>query len=188
MSPRDDLRGPDVLLRRGIPSDAPRLARVAAALFTETSGAANRPEDMTDYLASAFSEEQQRRELSEPSTRVWLAMEATGEIAGLAYVRLNVSPPTSCAVSAQRPAELARLYTEQRWHGKGLGQQLMEAVLRTAREHESDIVWLGVWERNARAIAFYRKEGFETVGEQDFILGSSRQRDFVMVRRLAATR
>lgn len=179
---------PDVSLRRGAPTDAQRLARVAAALFTETFGAANRPEDVTAYLATAFSEERQRRELSEPAIHVWLAIEATGEIAGLVYVRLNVPLPRSCAVTARRPAELARLYTEQRWHGKGLGRRLMEAALRTAGEHDCDIVWLGVWQRNARAIAFYRKEGFQIVGEQEFMVGASRERDFVMVRGLAATR
>jgi len=50
------------------------------------------------------------------------------------------------------------------------------------------VLWLGVWERNARAIAFYRKQGFEVVGEQEFMLGADRQRDLVMARRLTGER
>jgi ribosomal protein S18 acetylase RimI-like enzyme len=63
---------------------------------------------------------------------------------------------------------------------------LMEAAISTAREWRADVLWLGVWERNDRAIAFYEKQGFRIVGAQDFMLGSDRQRDHVMARDLTS--
>ena len=44
------------------------------------------------------------------------------------------------------------------------------------------MLWLGVWQENPRAIAFYQRSGFNIVAEQTFMLGSDRQMDFVMAR------
>ena len=71
-------------------------------------------------------------------------------------------------------------------HGKGVAQRLMNECLTSARDMGARYIWLGVWERNPRAIAFYRKAGFQEIGEQYFQLGSDRQRDIVMGRPLAA--
>jgi GNAT superfamily N-acetyltransferase len=80
--------------------------------------------------------------------------------------------------------ELERFYVDQRWHGRGIAAQLMDAVLRVARGLDGDALWLGVWERNAKAIRFYEKQGFECVGAQTFRLGSDVQHDDVMRRPL----
>ena len=72
------------------------------------------------------------------------------------------------------------------WHGKGLAQALMDACIGELRRQNADAVWLGVWEHNPRAIAFYRKCGFTEVGEHVFVLGEDPQRDVVMVKPLPA--
>ena len=64
--------------------------------------------------------------------------------------------------------------------GKGVGSQLMEASLHEARRKNKEVVWLGVWERNQRAIDFYLKWGFEKFDETDFLLGDDVQRDWLM--------
>jgi GNAT superfamily N-acetyltransferase len=181
----DATRG--LVLRRATTADAPRLAAAAAALFRDTFGAANRPEDMDAYLAHAFSETRQRAELSAFDERVWLALDGGEEIAGYVHVRLGARPPMGSAPS-ERPAEIARLYADRRWHGRGLGAALMDAAVATALEWGGDLLWLGVWEKNPRAIAFYAKHGFLDVGEQEFWLGADRQRDRVMARRLTGRR
>jgi ribosomal protein S18 acetylase RimI-like enzyme len=61
---------------------------------------------------------------------------------------------------------------------------LMQACLDQARKAEHDVVYLGVWEHNPRAIAFYRKWGFEKVGEHVFLLGDDEQTDWLMLRPL----
>ena len=68
--------------------------------------------------------------------------------------------------------------------GSGAGAALMRELLRAARGAGHDTIWLGVWEQNYRAIAFYRKWGFETVGEHIFQVGDDPQNDILMSLRL----
>src|SRR5436305_271799 len=78
------------------------------------------------------------------------------------------------------PVELARFYVAHAWHGRGIAQALMDAVKNAAEVLGGKTLWLGVWERNARAIAFYEKCGFRTVGSHPFLVGSDLQTDLVM--------
>jgi ribosomal protein S18 acetylase RimI-like enzyme len=61
----------------------------------------------------------------------------------------------------------------------------MRAVLETVRTVGSDRIWLGVWERNGRALAFYRKFGFEVFGDHVFQFGRDPQRDLIMALEVA---
>jgi ribosomal protein S18 acetylase RimI-like enzyme len=88
------------------------------------------------------------------------------------------------SVAAKRPAELTRIYVLSEWHGRGIASALMRDALDAAAGHGCDRLWLGVWEHNPKAMAFYRKHGFEIVGTQSFMLGQDRQRDLVMAVKL----
>jgi len=172
----------EILMRLAKPADAGALSCAAAKFFRDTFGAANRPEDLAAYLANAFSESRQRAELSDAKNRVWLA--TIGEdILGYAHVRL-ASAQSGKVVAESRQVEIARIYADQRWHGRGLGRALMRMCIATAQDWGAELLWLGVWEKNPRAIAFYEKNGFQVVGEQPFLLGAELQRDLVMARRL----
>ena len=78
--------------------------------------------------------------------------------------------------------ELKRFYIDRAWQGAGLAQALMRATLDAAIVSGARTLWLGVWEHNPRAIAFYRKFGFVEVGMHDFMLGRDRQTDLIMAR------
>src|SRR5215218_6648828 len=160
-----------IALRRATPADAARLAA-----FADTFGAQNRPEDMAAYLAEAFGEAAQRAELTDPRFTVFLA-ELDGELAGYAMLREGPAPPCVPDASA---IEIARLYAGRRWIGAGLGTLLMQRCLVEAASRGRRTIWLGVWERNARAICFYQRWHFTIVGSQPFQLGSDRQNDRVM--------
>ena len=101
------------------------------------------------------------------------------ELAGFAQLRWGNSP--DCVIGA-RPGELQRLYVLESWHGQGIAQQLMQASIEAMQQRGSDCLWLGVWECNYRALAFYKKAGFVAVGEHVFHLGSSAQRDLLLTR------
>jgi ribosomal protein S18 acetylase RimI-like enzyme len=73
----------------------------------------------------------------------------------------------------------------QEYIGKGVGRELMAAAIREAGQRGCDSVWLGVWEKNPRAIAFYKKWGFQEVGSHVFQLGDDLQTDFIMELMLA---
>lgn len=165
-------------LRRAVAADALALSRVAEATFRATFAAANTAADMDRHCATKFGVRQQSEEIAAPSLETWLAMEGDA-IAGFAQLRCHVKPR---CVSASSACEVQRLYVESRYHGKGVAAQLMEACIGAARRHGTAALWLGVWERNPRAIAFYSKCGFVEVGEQVFPLGQDMQRDLVMAR------
>ena len=171
-------------IRLATPDDAPALAAAGSAFFRDTFGPANRPEDIEDYLAHAFSESRQRAEITESGARILIATGSDGEIVGYVHVRLGAMPPSTSSAPAGRSAEIARLYADRQWHGHKLGAALMDAAVASAVQWGAELLWLGVWEQNPRAIAFYAKHGFVDVGEQEFLLGSDRQSDRIMARHL----
>ena len=169
---------------RATTADAARLATLAAATFSDTFAADNTADDMAAYLAQTFGERRQRDELEAPGNLVLFA-ERDGQTVGYAMLRDGAAP--SC-VDGDAPLEIARLYAIRGAIGSGIGSALMSACLETAAERGRDVLWLGVWERNARAIAFYERWGFRDVGSQSFQLGTDRQTDRVMMRRVGEAR
>jgi ribosomal protein S18 acetylase RimI-like enzyme len=170
-------------IRRATVADAASLSAVAARWFEETFGPQNDPEDMRLYMEKAFSEGQQAAELSDP-WRVTLLVEEDGELAGYAYLRRTPPDAAHPGVPTGEAVEIQRFYVGSGHHGRGVAARLMEAAMETARGMGGELLWLGVWEHNTRAIRFYRKHGFEDVGEQDFLLGTDLQHDRVMTRPL----
>ncbi|MFO1414190.1 MAG: GNAT family N-acetyltransferase [Burkholderiales bacterium] len=167
-------------IRRARRADASALAAVAEATFRATFATANTPADMERHCRATYGEAIQAAEIADPC-RLTLLCEDAGRLVGYAQLRWGKAP--ACVV-AQAPAEIQRLYVVAAAHGKGIAQQLMAACLAALAQRAADVAWLGVWERNPRAIAFYRKAGFREVGEHVFVLGTDAQRDVVMMRPL----
>jgi len=171
-------QNPDLMIRRGNRDDASLLVELGARTFAETFAADNTPEDMAAYITDSFNLTQQMAELADPAS-TFLIAEAGGTAAG--YAMLYAGEPLE-AVEGANPVELVRLYAVRDWLGRGVGQALMRTCLDEARRARHRTIWLGVWERNARAQAFYRKWNFRAVGEHVFQLGSDPQRDILMER------
>lgn len=165
-----------VVIRAATSSDAASLAVLAERTFRETFAADNSEENINQHCARRFGAEVQGEEIADPQFATLLA-EVAGELVGFAQLRL--AHPAAC-VRGDQPAELHRIYVARPWHGRGVARQLMRAVCATAARAGSDCIWLGVWERNPRAIAFYRKCGFAVVGDHVFMLGQDRQRDLIL--------
>jgi diamine N-acetyltransferase len=166
-----------VQIRPAVVADASTLAKLAARTFEETFGADNTPEDLKAHLASAYGTAQQAAELADPHERTLLAYQ-DGELIGFAQVRRKAFP--SCVV-AERPVELHRFYLLRSAHGAGAAMPLMQKARDAAMELGGTHMWLGVWERNPRAVAFYRKSGFVKVGAHEFVVGSDVQTDWVFL-------
>jgi ribosomal protein S18 acetylase RimI-like enzyme len=168
------------LIRRASAVDAHLLAQLAARTFQETFAADNKPEDMTAYLAAAFSPEKQAAELADPRSIFFIA-EANDAAAG--YAQLHAGDAPAC-IEGTNTIELARIYVAQEFLGRGVGEALMRACMDEASRAGHRTIWLGVWEKNERAQAFYRKWGFQVVGQHVFQLGSDPQTDLLMARAL----
>lgn len=178
-----------IQVRRASLDDAARLSEFGAATFRQSFEAENAAADMALYLADSFGPERQSAEIEDPAGTVLLAehRDASGAVEMVGYAQV-VSGPAPDVVRGPSPIELKRLYVARTWHGQGVAQALMDAVLDDARVRGAQTVWLGVWERNPRAAAFYAKYGFTRVGEHTFLLGTDAQTDWLMARPLAADR
>lgn len=172
----------EIIIRQAVVEDSKMLTDLAYSTFWDAfhDHPKNAPDDLAAYMQEAFSEEQMQRELSDANS-IFLIAEIEGELAG--YARL-ITGSTEHGISAKDPLELNRLYSHQRFLGKGVGQSLMDACFERAKELGHDVMWLGVWEYNPRARRFYEKNGFYEVGKHTFQLGSDPQTDLLVQRSL----
>jgi ribosomal protein S18 acetylase RimI-like enzyme len=140
----------------------------------------NAPDDLAHYMRQAFNVDQITVELAD-DTNVFLIATIDDKSAG--YAKLAIDSIED-GIVAERPIELARLYSHQEYLGRGVGQDLMDACFENARGIGRDVMWLGVWEFNPRAQRFYEKNGFHVVGKHTFQLGSDPQTDLLMQKAL----
>lgn len=169
---------PVVKIRRAEHEDAGLLAELGARTFAETFATDNTPEDMAAYVGASFNLAQQTAELADPAS-TFLIAEVDEVVAG--YAQLHDGEPAE-GIDGPKAVELVRLYASREYLGRGIGKALMQACLTEAQQTGHRTIWLGVWERNLRAQAFYCKWNFQIVGEHVFQLGSDPQRDLLMER------
>ncbi len=179
-APQHDAAGAraSVTVRIAAAEDNVLLAELGARTFYDAFAADNDPGDMVAYMTQAFGPEIQAAELAEPET-TFLVAESGGSPVGYARLRRGPAPE---AVPGSRRMELGRLYAEREWMGQGVGRALMESALGIAAAEDCDVIWLSTWDRNSRGMAFYGRWGFEIVGEQDFLVGTDLQHDFLLAR------
>ncbi len=180
MKPETSLH-PNLIVRVGKAEDAGLLVELGARTFSETFAADNTPEDMAAYLPSAFGPAQQAAELADPHCLFHIA-ETNGVAVGYAMLR---SGNVLDGVTSNKPIELVRLYVSRESLGSGAGAALMQACIGQAKQRGYKTLWLGVWEHNHRARAFYRKWNFHEVGTHVFQLGDDPQTDILMQRSIS---
>ena len=169
-----------IQIRQAAPVDADMIADISRRTFYDSFAHQNKPEDIAQYMDHQFTRESIIAEVGAPGN-IFLLAYLEGQLMG--YVRLlEHAPPPGMG---EGPAiEIVRLYAEQAAIGQGVGSALMQGTIDLARAQGKHWIWLGVWEHNHRAIGFYTKWGFEKFGDHPFILGSDRQTDWWMKKRL----
>lgn len=169
-----------VTYRLATVADGPALAAAGRRCFAETFGAHFPPQDMATHLERSFGAGGLPADLAgNPACRVRMA-EEEDRIAG--YLKLM-----PMALPVEHPAgalEIRQFYVLAPWQGAGIAAALMDWAIAAARESGAPALFLSVWEKGARAIAFYRKHGFEIAGSAPFALGGSVMVDPVMRRDL----
>ena len=163
-------------IRYGTLADAKLLAEIGAKTFYDAFAKDNTPENIALYLEKSFSPEIQLAQLSDPEI-VFLIAELEGKPVGFAKLNLNHDHNSQ---ENPKTLELERIYAIQEFIGKGVGKELMQACIDEARKRGCDSIWLGVWEKNPRAIVFYKKWGFKEIGTHVFNLGNDPQMDYIM--------
>lgn len=160
--------------------DVKTLTDLGRRTFVETFSRYNKKEDMDLYVAETFNSDKQLNEIQDPNRLIeiaWINNEPSG------FLHL-LNGAVDASIKGSKPIEILRLYADSKWHGKGVGVGLMNRSLQIAKEQSFETIWLGVWERNLRAQSFYKKYGFEVVGQHIFRLGSDEQMDLIMTRKI----
>ena len=170
----------DYPIRYATLADAASLAELAASTFHQAFDGSSKQENVDGYVDAAFTLEKLRAELTDPKA-TFLIVEVMGQAIG--YLKLYEDEAPAC-VSDPRAIELARLYVQQEFWAQKIGATLMQRALDEARQKGYQTIFLGVWEHNERAKAFYHKWGFQQVGDHIFQMGDDAQTDWWMERRL----
>ncbi len=169
-------------LRPAGPEDAQRLSLIGAATFLESFADLIDGDAITAHCLVANSAESYRAYLAE-GAKAWLAeIEPGGAPIGYALLTQPDLPGMEAG-----DAELKRIYTFSRFHGGGLGTALMQTVINAATEQGANRLLLGVYAGNARANAFYTKQGFRQIATRQFNVGGQICDDFVLARPLSAS-
>lgn len=163
------------------PAEAELIADLSRRTFYDAFAPHNTPENMEQFMQTQFTRDQLIRQVGAPRNTFLLARI---DDLPVGYARLYEGAELPRALAGSKCIEVARIYNEQRAIGKGVGKALMEACIDVAREKGKQWIWLGVWEHNRRAIAFYEKMGFEIFDRHIFLLGQDVQYDWWMRRQL----
>ena len=165
-------------IRRATSADAEALSRIGAETFTETFSHLYPPEDLAAFLEATYAVENSRRDLVDPDKAVWL-VEAGGAVVGHA-----LAGPCDLPHDEVTPAcgELKRLYVLKAFQGGGTGSRLLAETLAWLERDGPRRLWIGVWSENFGAQRLYGRLGFEKVGEYHFIVGETRDHEFILRR------
>ncbi|OMF15427.1 GNAT family N-acetyltransferase [Paenibacillus amylolyticus] len=154
------------------------LQEISYETFNETFKAQNSPENMKAYLEKAFNREQLESELSVTDSQ-FLFIYVNHKLAG--YMKVNINDAQSEKMGMES-LEIERVYIKKEFQKHGLGKVLLHKAIEMATEHQKRNIWLGVWEKNENAIAFYEKMGFVQTGAHVFVMGDEEQIDFIMTK------
>lgn len=171
------------VIRRAAADDVTALAALAHRSFFDAYCATDDHAVIDEYCARHFTPERFAAILADHRSTLLVAPAEDGALAG--YAQLTVSTPPRC-VGGNAPVELVRLYLAREWIGRGLGAALMREAIAAAERLGGQTLWLGVYERNPRAIAFYERFGMRAVGTKPWEWGGEVFQDPVLERSIGA--
>ena len=160
--------------------DLPVLQKISYETFNETFKHQNSPENMNSYLERAFNLKQLEKEILNISSQFFFAY-SNNEIAG--YLKINTNDAQSEKMGDES-LEIERIYIKNKFQKHGIGKYLFNKAMDIAVESNKQKIWLGVWDKNENAIAFYEKMGFIQTGAHSFYMGDEEQIDFIMTKTL----
>lgn len=157
-------------------SDLDTLIQISKDTFIAAFEAENEPEDFREYIASAFSREQLKKELLNVDSQFYFVFENM-DLVG--YFKVN-SGQAQTDVKDKNSLELERIYVVDGHQGKGIGAWMLQQIINLAKHKDMAYVWLGVWEHNPGAIRFYQKHGFTKFGTHPYYIGNDKQTDWLL--------
>lgn len=169
-----------ITLKKCGSEDSKELQAIGIETFTDTFAAHNTPEDLQAYLEKAYDPEKLESELAAEGSVFWFLYDGQ-ELAG--YMKINVDAALTEDMGADS-LEVERIYIRPAFKRRGHGKYLIDKAIEIARAQGKTSIWLGVWEHNLNALAFYAKMGFVRTGAHSFFMGDDEQTDFIMTKQL----
>ncbi|MDR6721820.1 ribosomal protein S18 acetylase RimI-like enzyme [Paenibacillus amylolyticus] len=167
-----------VKITKCTPNEVLHLQAISIETFHDTFKDQNSDENMREYLERAFNIDQLEKELANRSSQIYFIY-FHEELAGYLKVNMNDAQSESMGEEAM---EIERIYVKKAFQKHGLGKHLLNKAIEIANEQNKHNIWLGVWEKNENAIAFYKRMGFVQQGSHSFYMGDEKQTDFIMVK------
>ncbi|WP_114820155.1 GNAT family N-acetyltransferase [Chryseobacterium sp. KLBC 52] len=165
-----------IIINTSSEKDLEILQNIGIQTFTETFAEDNTEEAMKKYLEESFNTEKIKSELNNPGSFFYIAWEEDNPVG---YLKVNAGKAQT-ELQDESSLEIERIYVKKSHHGKKVGQLLYNQSLETAKQLGKSYLWLGVWERNLRALQFYKKNGFVEFDKHIFRLGEEEQTDLMM--------
>lgn len=156
------------------------LREISYETFNDTFKDHNTPENMKAYMDKAYHPAQLKKELLNPSSQFFF-LYFHGDLAG--YLKVNIDDAQTEEMG-EDTLEIERIYIKKAFHRNGLGKYLFNKALEIAESLHKNKIWLGVWEKNENAIAFYKRLGFVKTGVHSFFMGGDEQVDLIMTKTL----
>ena len=169
----------NITIKAATPADAEEIALFSRKSFYESFADQNTEENMEKFMLQ-FSVNSLVEEVKNPDN-IFITALKNDVIIG--YVKLNKSGK-SVELADEKAIEIARIYIDKTMTGQGIGNKLMKYSLDLIKDLKANTAWLGVWENNKNAIAFYAKWGFERFGEHIFMLGDDPQTDWLLKKEI----
>ncbi|WP_415327288.1 GNAT family N-acetyltransferase [Chryseobacterium sp. MMS23-Vi53] len=165
-----------ITIKRASIEDLETIQNIGRETFYETFAPHNSEEAMQKYLNESFASEKLTKELNDHDSQFFIVWENENPIG---YLKLN-SGNAQTESEDENALEIERIYVKKAYHGKRVGQILYDKALEIALQEEKKYIWLGVWEKNVRAVNFYKKNGFIEFTTHIFKLGDEEQTDLMM--------
>lgn len=153
-----------------------KLILISRKTFVEAFEKDNDPKDFRAYVDMAFDREKLQNELSNRNSFFYFMY--SGEIL-TGYFKLNIDQAQT-DLKLPEAIELERIYVLQEFQGQKIGQSMLQEAMHIARKKKKEFLWLGVWEKNTRAITFYKNNGFSKFGKHPYYIGKDKQMDWLM--------
>ena len=163
-------------IRKATLSDLETIQKISTQTFIETFAAVNTPENIDNYIKDSLNTERLTAELNNLNSQFYIAY-SNDEVVG--YLKINFGDAQTESLN-ENALEVQRIYVLQNFHGKNIGQLLLEEVKKIAQTTGVEYIWLGVWEENYRALRFYTKNGFVVFDKHVFKMGNDEQTDLLM--------
>ncbi|ORY21473.1 acyl-CoA N-acyltransferase [Naematelia encephala] len=173
------MTSPPFSIRPAKAEDAAQVSHLIGSTWSKFFAYSVSETDLEEYLSGPLSAPRIQADILDPSMRVLVAVESSGNIVGVAHLVIGQAP--TC-ITLPKPIGLRRLYVDSTHHGSGVAGALVQAVDTLSKKEGFESVWLGAWDQNARGLRFYEKMGWKVVGETTFMVGKSVRRDFVLER------